>query len=66
MQKHLILGNLGQWAACVLLGVGIATMVFNRWDAADTIVTIGAVVFSAATKVKLIGYEIEEARRRRR
>jgi hypothetical protein len=60
--KLLILSNLGQWTACVLLGAGLASMFLSSWAFADTIVTIGAVVFSASTKVKLISYEIEAAR----
>jgi hypothetical protein len=32
-------------------------MFLSKWSFSDTIVTIGAVVFSASTKVKLIAYE---------
>ena len=64
--KYLILGNIGQWTSCVLFGVGIATMIFHHWDASDTIITAGALVFSAATKIKLIYYEIEESKRKGR
>jgi hypothetical protein len=60
--KLLILSNIGQWTACVLLGAGLASMFLSKWSFSDTIVTIGAVVFSASTKVKLIAYEIEAAR----
>jgi len=58
--KYITLGTIGQWIACVLLGVALATMIFNRWDASDSLITIGAVLFSGVTKLKLIGYEIEE------
>jgi len=64
--KYLILGNLGQWAACVLFGVGITFMVMHTWDAADTMITAGALVFSAFTKIKLIAYELDAARTRKR
>lgn len=64
--KYLIIGNIGQWIACALFGVGITFMVIHKWDAADTLITTGALVFSALTKVKLIGYEINEGLRRRR
>ena len=53
-----MLGNVGQWVACVLLGAGIALMLSRGWDFGNYLVTGGAVVFSAATKIKLIGYEI--------
>jgi hypothetical protein len=41
-------------------------MLANKWDKADTLITVGAVVFSAFTKVKLIAYEIMEAQSKRR
>lgn len=66
MKSYLVLGNLGQWTACVLFGAGIASMIFQEWHVADTIITTGALVFSAFTKVKLIHYEIEESKRRGR
>jgi hypothetical protein len=63
--KYLIIGNLGQWTSCVLFGVGIATSIFNKWNMSDSIITLGAVVFSAFTKIKLIHYEIIESQRKR-
>jgi len=63
--KYLIVGNLGQWSSCILFGVGLGMMLFQKWEIAQTIFTFGAVVFSAFTKVKLIHYEIEESKRRR-
>ena len=62
--KYLIIGNLGQWAACILFGVGIASMLFHQWDMSDSLVTFGALVFSGFTKIKLIHYEIEESKRK--
>jgi hypothetical protein len=62
--KYLIIGNLGQWVACALFGVGIATMIFHQWDMSDSIITAGALAFSAATKIKLIHYEIMESRKK--
>jgi hypothetical protein len=41
-------------------------MLSNKWDQADTLITVGAVVFSAFTKVKLIAYEILEEQSRRK
>jgi len=64
--KLLIFSNLGQWLSCILLGVGVSGMLASKWDKADTLITIGAVVFSAFTKVKLIAYEILEAQSRRK
>jgi hypothetical protein len=64
--KLLIASNLGQWLSCGLLGVGVAGMLSNKWDQADTLITVGAVVFSAFTKVKLIAYEILEEQSRRK
>jgi uncharacterized membrane protein len=64
--KLLIISNLGQWLSCVLLGVGVSGMLASKWDKADTLITVGAVVFSAFTKVKLIAYEIMEAQSKRR
>ena len=62
----LLLGMVGQWLACVLLGVGIASMFFHKWNIADTIITVGSVLFSAATKLKLWGYELREYRNGRK
>ncbi len=66
MKTYLIVGNLGQWISCALFGVGITFMFVHKWDAADTIITTGALIFSAFTKLKLLHFEIEESKQRSR
>ena len=60
--KHIIYGNIGQWLACIFLGAGLTLIIISPWDVSRTLITLGSVIFSAATKLKLIGYELEEHR----
>ena len=56
--NNIMWGNLGQWISCVLLGAGLTLIILSPLDIGRTLITVGSVVFSAATKLKLIGYEI--------
>ena len=64
------LGIIGQSIAAVLLIIGVTLQIANGDAAAHIIVTLGAVIFSIFTKIRLIGYEWDEvialARKRRK
>lgn len=62
--KNIIYGNIGQWLACIFLGAGLTLIIISPLDIARTLITVGSVIFSAATKLKLVGYETEENARK--
>lgn len=47
-----VLGSVGQWLGCILLGVGIGVEIAARAEIGYIILTGGAIVFTVATKYK--------------
>ena len=54
---YYILGVIGQWAALCALSVGIVIEIRYRADFGFMSITVGAILFAVATKVKVIGKE---------
>lgn len=52
-----IIGVIGQWAAFVALGIGIAIEIHYGADIGFMGITIGSVLFAVATKIKVMGKE---------
>jgi len=52
-----ILGVIGQWVSLFALSVGIAIEIRYRADFGFMAITVGAILFAVATKVKVIGKE---------
>lgn len=54
------LGIIGQTIAAIVLIVAVTLLVHQRADPGNILVSIGAVLFAVFTKIRLIGYEIDE------
>jgi len=54
---YYILGVIGQWVALCALSVGIGIEIKYEADIGFTAITVGAILFAVATKVKVVGKE---------
>ena len=60
----IIMGSIGQWAALVASIGGILIEISYEADIGFVCITSGSLLWGMFTKVKLIGYEIDERRRK--
>ena len=60
----IIMGSIGQWAALVATSAGIAIEFIYEADVGFLCITIGSVLWGMFTKIKLVGYEVDERRRK--
>jgi len=54
---YYILGVIGQWAALCALSAGIGIEIKYEADLGFMAITVGAILFAVATKVKVVGKE---------
>ena len=54
---YYIFGVIGQWAALCALSAGIAIEIKYEADLGFMAITVGAILFAVATKVKVVGKE---------
>ena len=55
------IGIIGQSVAAIVLIVGVTLQIESMADLGNLTVSIGAVIFAVFTKIRLIGYELDEA-----
>ena len=55
------LGIIGQSVAAIVLIVGVTLQIESMADLGNLTVSIGAVIFAVFTKIRLVGYEWDEA-----
>ena len=60
----IIMGSIGQWAALVATIGGILIEIEYEADVGFVCITGGSLLWGLFTKMKLIGYEIDERRRK--
>jgi len=54
---YYLIGVIGQWAALFALSVGIGIEIKYEADLGFMAITVGAILFAVATKVKVVGKE---------
>ena len=60
----IIMGSIGQWLALIATSGGIIIEILYEADVGFLCITSGSVFWGLFTKMKLIGYEADERRRK--
>ena len=60
----IIMGSIGQWLALIATSGGIIIEILYEADVGFLCITSGSVLWGLFTKLKLIGYEADERRRK--